>query len=698
MLIREQIMKQKSKLNNSSIEKTYKTIFENSPSGIIYFDSNGIIVEANKAGLDIFGVTKEQFIGFDLLNSLKDEKLKEAVKTSLSSGKAYYRDLYSSILAKKEIYLEVFFKAIRDEKNNIIFVIASLDDETMEFKAMEKLKKSKESWKSVIDNMFSLFIETDKYGIITKVSNSVCDISGYEKSELVGNPISEFWVDTRKATQTRREFLKNLKPTKNQNIYFKHKNGTSILVNFSAKPKFDENNNYVGSYNFGKDITEIFNSRMKIDYMATHDALTSLPNRFMLSSILEHSIAEAKRANEKLAVVFLDLDNFKNINDNFGHQEGDKVLIEMANRLKNSLRNNDFICRFGGDEFVVVLEHIKSIEVISSIMEKLNKIFSTIFKTNTYTHYLKCSMGIAVYPDDALTSEHLLKKSDIAMYESKKKGKNRYTFYSKELGDKVEKDLRIERLLRKAIEKDEFEIYYQPQISLHNNKIIGAEALIRWNSPELGFVSPLDFIPIAERTHLIIPIGSWVLKTACKQVKKWQDEKKCEGYLSVNISGTQLNYDDLSKLLQNTLEESGLEARFLNLEITESVLMNNAANWEKLFDDIKNMGITISIDDFGTGYSSLSYLRKFPADELKIDKSFIDDIPHKKDACVIVNTIIALAKSLGYKTIAEGVETIEQKEYLKENGCDNIQGYYHSKPLCVSDMEEYFKDSRCINI
>ncbi len=685
-------MKQKSKFNNNFIEKRYKTIFENSPSGIIFFDSKGIIIEANQTGLDIFGVTKEQFIGFDLLNSLKDEKLKEAIKISLSSGKAYYKNLYNSVLAKKEIYLEVFFKAIRDEKNNITFVVASLDDQTMEYKAMEKLKKSKEDWKSIIENMFSLFAETDKDGFIVKVSNSVCEISGYERDELVGNHISKFWMDTAEALKTRIEFLKDPKPTHNQNIYFKCKNGTKILVNFSAKPKFDENGDYIGSYNFGEDITEVFNSRAKIDYMATHDALTSLPNRFMLSSILEHSINEAKRVKERFAVVFLDLDNFKNINDNFGHQEGDRVLIEMANRLKKNLRNNDFVCRFGGDEFVILLEHIKTTEAISSIIEKLNKIFLTIFETDTYAHYLKCSMGIAIYPDDASTPEQLLKKSDIAMYESKKKGKNRYTFYSHELGHKVEKDLHIERLLRKAVEKNEFEIYYQPQISLHDDKIIGVEALIRWNSPELGFVSPVEFIPIAEKTHLIIPIGSWVLKTACKQVKKWQDEKKCKGNLSVNISGTQLNHDDLSVLLQNTLEESGLEARFLDLEITESVLMNNAENWEKLFDNIKNMGINISIDDFGTGYSSLSYLRQFPADELKIDKSFIDDIPNKKDACVIVNTIIALAKSLGYKTVAEGVETIEQKEYLKENGCDNIQGYYYSKPLCVSDMEKYFND------
>ncbi len=682
----------KNELHDKLIQnkQKYKVIFENSPSGIIYFNTKGIIIEANQSALSIFGVSRDKFIGFDLMFSLKDKKLIKVIKQSLSSGQAYYKDIYFSLFSQKDIYLEIFFRAIRDEKDKIKFIVASLDDKSSEYKAIKNLEKSKEEWKSIIDNMLNIFVQTNKDGIIQKASPSVKELIGYEVDELIGKNIILLWKDTKERVGYREEYLKNLKPIKNKEAYIKAKDGKTILINANIAPRFDDDKNYIGSDNFIEDITEFKKSEDKIKYIATHDNLTSLPNRFMLSNILEHTIDIAKRTKNSIAVLFLDLDDFKNINDNFGHYEGDKVLIEVAKRLKKMLCKDDFICRFGGDEFVILLEHIKCNKDVADIVKKLNKIFLKVFKTQIYTHHLSCSIGIALYPDDALSPEQLLKFADTAMYDAKKRGKNRYSFYLKELGKQIEKELHIERLLRDAIKNDELELFYQPQILLQNEKIVGLEALLRWNNPELGFVGPNSFIPIAEKTHMIVEIGNWVLHSACKQTKKWHDLGLYKGDVSVNISGIQLNTDNLVSALQSSLKYSGLDPIFLDLEITESVLMDNSKNWITLLDKIKDMGIDISIDDFGTGYSSLSHLKQFPADELKIDKSFIDDIPHKKDACIIVKTIISLAKNLGYKSVAEGVETLEQKEYLKEQGCDIVQGFYYSKPLSVVDLEECF--------
>ncbi|MDX1810120.1 MAG: EAL domain-containing protein [Sulfurospirillaceae bacterium] len=499
------------------------------------------------------------------------------------------------------------------------------------------------------------------------------------------------WVTTNDIQYFREQYIKNPQPVKNIEFSLLHKNGTIMYFDCNFSPRFDKHGQYAGSDNFAQDITKLKKTQKQIEHMATYDALTALPNRVMLMSMLEHSISGSQRAHDQMAVLFLDLDNFKDINDNFGHQEGDRVLIKMAEYLKKSLRLDDMIFRFGGDEFVVIVEHIKHNEDVINVVEKIKKIFTVPFRTEAHSYYLSCSIGIAIYPEDAVNAERLIRSADAAMYKAKKSGRDRYAFYSKELGIKIQKELYIENLLREALKKGEFELYYQPQISLSENQIVGIEALIRWNNKELGFVHPESFIAIAEKTQLISAIDIWVLRTACSQVKKWHDMGIYKGKLSVNISGVDLSNENLATLLQGILNECCLEAKYLDLEITETVLMSDPKHSIKLFDKIKEMGVDISIDDFGTGYSSLSYLRMFPIDELKIDKSFVDDLPHSKDASAIVNTIISLAKTLGYKTVAEGVETVEQIEHLKILGCDIVQGYYHSKALSVDDIEVYFQ-------
>ncbi len=792
-------------------EQDYKIIFENSPNGIIYFNKFGIVISANKSALKIFSITREKLIGFDLLKDLKNQKLLHEITKSLKYGKAYYKGLYTSIYTNKQIYMEAHFEAIRDKNNDIISIVASLNDRSVESKAINKLIKSREEYKSIIDNMINLFIRTDKKGIIKTVSLSSYNILGYTPHEMIGKNILSFWKDKEKGKKLRTAYMKHLTPIKSIESVFLHKNGGSVILDFNVYPIFDKSGKLMGNDSIAKDITaikkaqstlelygqiiektsegiaitdkdnnivyvndafcritkyrkkeiigknpkilksgihnDIFYKQMwdhigkngfwkgeiwnkhkdngiypelltintitdknnkvknyiaifhdisqiketeaKIRHMAMHDTLTSLPNRAMLSTILKHSIDSAKRTHENVTVMFLDLDNFKMVNDNYGHTEGDKILIETASRLKGILREDDIVCRFGGDEFIMVLEHIKNGNDVANIANKINKALKQPFHTDKYTYYIGCSIGIAIFPNDAIMPNELIKKADTAMYDAKNKGKNRYSFYSNKLGKKISKELYIENLLRDSIKEKQFELYYQPKISLEDNQIVGLEALLRWNSPN-GIVSPDVFIPIAERTGFISELGNWVLQTACAQVKMWQNMKIFDGVISVNISGAQLNNKDIIDVLDKTLKQSGLNAKYLNLELTESVLMSDPNQWKRLFDQVKKIGIDISIDDFGTGYSSLSYLRQLPIDELKIDKSFIDDIPNDKDACAIVKTIIALAQNLGYKTVAEGVETKQQKDYLKNNGCDIIQGYFYSKPLPVSEIEKYF--------
>ena len=794
-------------------QKIYKTIFENSPSGIIYFNTDGLIIDANSAATNIFDTSKKELIGFNILKRVTNQNLLKSIKLSLQNQEAFYKGPYTSVLSGKKLYLDIFLKPLVNEKNKIDFIVIFIDDKTQEFEINKNLVKAKNEWKSIIDNMVNIFIQTDKDGNIIKASPSIKNILGYEPNEVIGKNIIIFWADRDKAKNLRDNFLKNRQPPKEIIEKFRHKNGTMLYLENFIKPRYDHNGNYIGSDNIARDITqqlksqkalevyenvikntsegimitdknnhivftnkaffditqyeekdvlgknpsilksgvhtkkfyknmwesiikngkwkgeiwnkhkddgiypellsintlknkngeienyiaiftdisEIKKSEAKMRSMAMHDSLTGLPNRTMMSSMMSHSIKSTKRQQELMAIMFIDLDNFKTINDNYGHKEGDNVLIETAKRLKNVLREEDIVYRFGGDEFIVTLEHIKNSEDIAKVARKLNQSLQIPYQTNDYTFYISCSIGIAIYPNDASNVDELIKNADAAMYQAKNKGKNRYSFYSHKLGKQIQEELHIENLLRKSVENSEFEIYYQPKIDTKTLHITGLEALLRWNSREKGVLSPAKFIPIAEKTRLIIPLGNWILLQACKQIKKWHDNKIYSGNISVNISGVQLDNKNFVNSIKNVLKESGLSPYYLDLEVTESVLMNDLKHWSNTLDEIRDIGIDISIDDFGTGYSSLSYLRELPVDELKIDKSFINDIPDDKDACAIVKSIISLAKTLSYKTVAEGVEKKEQQKYLVENGCDIIQGYYYSKPLSATDMEDFLK-------
>ena len=439
-------------------------------------------------------------------------------------------------------------------------------------------------------------------------------------------------------------------------------------------------------------------SQKDLEHLSSHDPLTNLPNRRYFLNQLSHAIKIAKRSNTKLAVLFIDLDEFKEINDTLGHDIGDELLLRVSERLKNSFRDSDTVARIGGDEFNILIENYKNIVDIELVLNKLLVDFEIPFLCSHNEINVTSSIGVALYPDDGEDSMSLIKQADLAMYKSKADGKNNYSFFSKDLSEHLEQRALYINALKSAIDSEnEFILYYQPKVDLSTEKIVAIEALIRWNSPSLGFISPDKFISLAEETNLIIPIGEWILKQACRDFVLLQDEGIILDHISINISSVQLEHSDFLKTVKNVIQLTRVDAKKVELEITESYTAQGSYEAIKVLQTFRELGLRIAIDDFGTGYSSLSYLMDLPVTRLKIDKSFVDDLPHSKGSIAIIKTIITLAKTLGLSITAEGVENKEQLEFLSMQNCDEIQGYIYSKPLTIDELKKYYKKNKNIS-
>jgi diguanylate cyclase (GGDEF)-like protein len=413
----------------------------------------------------------------------------------------------------------------------------------------------------------------------------------------------------------------------------------------------------------------------------TNDALTGLPNRAMFNERLAQALARAERYRKQLAVLFIDLDRFKIINDTLGHAAGDVLLTQLAAQLRGCLREGDTIGRQGGDEFVVLIEDVSDPQHTSSVAKKILETVAQPYILGGQTVHVTASVGASLYPDDGSDQQTLLKNADIAMYRAKEQGKNNLQYYSAQLNQHTLERLELETSLRGAVERQEFLLHYAPKIDMRSGRITGVEALIRWMHPELGMVAPGRFMPLAEETGLIGPIGEWALRTACNEAAGWIRQGASPISVAVNLSARQLARDDLAQSITAVLRESGLEPRYLELEITESTVMHDAGRAATALRELKALGIRIAIDDFGTGYSSLGNLKRFPIDRVKIDHSFILDLPHDEDDVAITRAVIAMAHSLGLQVIAEGVETGEQADFLREHHCDEMQGYFFSPPV-----------------
>jgi diguanylate cyclase (GGDEF)-like protein len=430
----------------------------------------------------------------------------------------------------------------------------------------------------------------------------------------------------------------------------------------------------------------------RIRYMAHHDALTGLPNRTLLEDRLEQSLLHAQRYGRQVTVVFIDLDNFKLVNDSLGHTAGDELLKTVADRMMQCVRRIDTVVRLGGDEFVIVMsDQPDPNESVTATLKRLRDTIAQPVHIGGQKLQVTCSMGLATYPENGLSPDTILRNADAAMYRAKELGRNNYQFYTAEMNLKVHEKLALQEGLRNALEGNEFLVMYQPQVDLKSGRIFGVEALIRWNHPTLGMVFPGTFIPLAEETGLIVPIGDWVLRTACKQNKAWQNAGMPPISVSVNVSAHQFQDAELISKVTHALQESGLEARYLELEMTESLIMLDVQRAIKTMRELEAMGVQLSIDDFGTGYSSLSALKSFPIVRLKIDQSFVRHISTDQDDQAIATAVISLGHQLRLKVIAEGVETDEQLAFLRDNGCDEMQGYHFSEPVSPQEIQMLFE-------
>lgn len=541
-------------------------------------------------------------------------------------------------------------------------------------------------------------IISDAQGRITRANAQTQKLFGYSADELLGQPIEMLvseglrkdYVDYRRDyvySPTARDMS-----TRND-VFACRKDGAEFPVDVRRGTLNTAQGLLVISA--VRDISERKQFEAQIIQQATHDALTGLPNRAFFRELLGRAMGQAERSEKLLAVIFLDLDGFKNINDTLGHEAGDALLGIIAGRLVETLRKDDVVARQGGDEFTILLQGINVYQDIVQVAEKILVAIALPVPYETYEMHITASIGITIYPFDDVEPENLLRNADTAMYEAKQAGKNDFRFYTAEMNSAIRERMEIEQGLRRALQENQFELYYQPQAEIQHLETIGMEALIRWHHPKLGMIPPAKFIPVAEESGLIVPIGEWVLRTACRQISAWRAAGLPSVKVAVNLSARQFREAKLLDTIKTILDECGLSAHAdaLELELTESMVMQHVEEHVVTLNKLHAMGVQISIDDFGTGYSSLSYLKRFPINTLKIDQSFVQGITDDAEDAAIATAIVMLGHSLKFKVIAEGVETAEQLALLRGIGCDEIQGYYLSRPLPRAEMEAFLRNA-----
>jgi diguanylate cyclase (GGDEF)-like protein/PAS domain S-box-containing protein len=585
----------------------------------------------------------------------------------------------------RTVYGESILTPVFNESGSIEYVVSVTRDVTNSVHEKNKLMESQQRYKSLMDHNMDAVFSLDRNGIFQHANPSTFQLLGYSEKDLLKTSIFSL-VSKNDKEKFHQMFFRSVEGSTKESLicHLIHKDGRKIKVQFKTVPIF-VNGAMIGIYGIVRDITEQSRAEEMIKYMAYHDYLTGLPNRSSLKKRLNEAIKEAKITHETFAVMFIDLDRFKFINDSMGHNIGDQLLKEVAERLTAVFEEEDCVFRQGGDEFIILLRNCNR-KIAATFAEKIIHAFQNPFQIEHQEFYMTTSIGISLYPNDGEDDETLIKNADNALYRVKEKGKGNYQFYSADMLKATPHLLLIETGLRKAAVRSELQVYYQPQVTMNTGTIHSFEALLRWNSPLLGCISPSQFIPLAEETGLIIPIGEWVIDSVCEQIKLWENQGYQKISVAVNLSAKQFHQANLAEVIYQKLKKHNVQPDKLEIEITEGVMRDTK---ETLFilDRLKEIGIRISIDDFGTGYSSLSYLKRFPIDALKIDQSFVKDILIDKKDAAITKTIIHLAESLEMDVIAEGVENEEQAVFLQHAGCHKAQGYYFGEPLPAEDVE-----------
>ena len=558
----------------------------------------------------------------------------------------------------------------------------------VERKMMEEvLFAEKERAQVTLNSIGDAVACTDSSGNITFLNFVAETMTGWSRQEAVGRTMTDVlrFLDATThetiANPMKTAVERNLTVHLPLNCVLVRRDGLEIAIEDSVAPIHDRQGEITGAVIVFRDVTVARAMALQIEHSSQHDTLSGLPNRKLLDQRIEYAIALARRHMKKLAVLFLDLDGFKHVNDSLGHSIGDKLLQSVASRLMNCVRGTDTVCRQGGDEFVVLLSEVEHPEDAAIIATRMLQAVAEGHAIDTHRLHITSSIGVSVYPDDGLDAEVLIKNADTAMYQAKENGRNCYQFFEPAMNERAVERQFVEEGLRLALERQEFSLHYQPIIDLNTGAIVGAEALIRWTHPTRGGISPATFIPVAEACGLIVPIGAWVLREACTQARSWAVAGLPAVTMAVNVSAMEFGNKQFLTSLFATLSETGLDPRFLVLELTEGALVKRTEWAALLLESLRERGIQVAVDDFGTGYSSLSYLHKFPVDALKIDQSFVRQISNAGDNKHIVTAVISMARSLKLRVIAEGVETLDELSFLRAHQCDEAQGYFFSRPV-----------------
>ena len=646
------------------------------------------------------GYSREELLKmtiFDINEKLDEAAANELKEVLLSKGMAFNRAIH--ITKSGDTYPVQSYVQTGKYHNRDVVIIIDIDITELVEVELKQLRQAK-----ILEQIHDSVISTDLTGKITHWNHGATEIYGYIAEESIGSSIERLIPEHEheQLTWIRQQVI--LHGEFHEHIKQRTKSGRTIYVDLSLVLLKNEEDAPIGITWYTQDVTQRREIEAKLEeqtkllnFQAYHDTLTQLPNRALFDDRLEQAIASAARHEEKFALLFLDLDNFKQINDTLGHHYGDDILRQVAGRLQSCLRSSDSLARLGGDEFTILVPGLNSSESAANVAQKILDVMRPVFVIDDHKLHISVSIGISLYPKDSLLKNDLLKYADTAMYRAKDEGRDNYQFYASDMTILAFEKAMMERSMRVAIEREEFVIYYQPQVDARNNAIIGMEALVRWEHPEMGLVMPDKFIPLAEETGFIKELDRFVMRKAMDDVSSWYKEGLNPGTLSLNLSIKQLMSSDYVEVLQEAISESGFQVDWLELEITESQMMSDPMRSIEILKRLHKMNIEIAIDDFGTGYSSLAYLKRLPVDTLKIDRSFIKDLPGDEEDGAISKAVIALAKSLNLKIIAEGVENSEQIEFLLANGCHYIQGFYYAKALSREEMHRYIVENKVID-
>ncbi len=679
----------KSELISKINERRTKEKFFENVSNIAYFstDEDRVVQEWNSSCEDLYGYKKDKAIGRKIEELIIPNFQKKSFLTEFGQKNSIYGEELEYIKADGTM-LGVYVNALFLDNNYFhIGLKPSRIKQTNSIKALVG--------DNISNNSKLVIISFDKNGYINDFNPFAEQLLGYKKEEVIGRNFVELFVlqsyKEKTLTQINQSF-KSKSPRLKNDLPLLCKNGSKKIIHW--KQSFVSNHKISSMLLVGDDGAFDNSVQDHLEYLANYDTLTELPNLNLLSNRMVKAINKAARNHQKMITMYINLDNFKSINHTLGYLAGDFLIKEVAYRLHSELRDCDTVARINGDEFVVLFENVDDELSAGLIAKRVAKLFEKAFIFKDNEVFLHVNMGISFFPSDGNDTKTLLRNANLAMNKSKSDKTVNFQFFKAQMNEELTNKTLLEANLRRALKNEEFFVEYQPQIDAKNGKIVGAEALVRWTDPDLKSIPPLDFIPIAEDTGLILEIGHIVLKSAINQMKLWHDGGHDDLKIAINISGIQLLQSNLFEQIEELLEDSGLEPRFLDLELTESVLMKNIDRATFLLKAFQRKGIKVSIDDFGTGYSSLNYLKKLPIDIVKIDQSFIKNIQSDKNDKIIVNTIIAMSHALGFLVVAEGVEDNYQCNYLTENKCDFLQGYYFNKPLSAECFEELLENCK----